>query len=613
MAFFVDVYTFYTGSTRILRISNGNLIFIPLVLSTSVLSTMSQNPSINSINIDNDAVIIVGGGLAGLTAAYEITKAGQKCIIVDQENEANLGGQAFWSLGGIFLVNTNQQYWMGAKDTLELARRDWLNSAQFDRLEDQDFWARKWADAYIEFAHKGMQDYLSGLGLGFMPTVGWAERGASCSSGHGNSVPRFHIAWGTGPAVVQIFETPVREAAKKGLVEFKFRHQVDEILKENERAVGVKGTVLKESSTERGVASTREAIGSFELYGRAVLVSSGGIGGNIPLIKEMWPVERFGGKVPDYFVTGVPAHVDGRMLGISEAVGARLVNKDRMWHYTEGMTNWNPIWPNHGIRVIPGPSSLWLDATGVRMPSPCFPGCDTLSTLKQILSTGYDYSWFILDQKILSKEFTLSGSEQNPDLTGKSILGLLKRLTSGQEPVRMFKEHGEDFVVANDLKDLVDGMNKLRRDEAPLLEHQKVYDIIKDRDDQIENPFTKDAQLMVIHNALKFRGDRIARVAPLHRILDPKYGPLIAVRMNVLSRKTLGGIQTNLDSQVMRPDGTVFPGLYAAGEVAGFGGGGVHGYNALEGTFLTSCIFSGRAAGLALVKEGIDQKETTVS
>ena len=569
---------------------------------------MSRQPSIASTN---DAVIIVGGGLAGLTAAYEITKAGQKCIIVDQENEANLGGQAFWSLGGIFLVDTNQQYWMGVKDSLELARRDWLNSAQFDRLEDEDIWARKWADAYVEFAHKGMQNYLSGLGLGFMPTVGWAERGASCSSGHGNSVPRFHIAWGTGPAVLQTFEKPVREAAKNNLANFKFRHQVDEILKDSHgKAIGVKGTTLKASNTERGVASTREADGSFEIYGRAVLVSSGGIGGNTALIKEMWPAERLGGKIPNHFVTGVPAHVDGRMLKISEAAGARLVNKDRMWHYTEGLANWNSIWPNHGIRVIPGPSSLWLDATGVRMPAPCIPGCDTLSTLRRILSAGYDYSWFILNQKILSKEFTLSGSEQNPDITGKSIMGLLKRMMGGQEPVRMFKERGEDFVVANDLKDLVDGMNKLRRDGAPLLEHQKIYDLVKDRDDQIENPFTKDAQVMVIHNALKFRGDRLARVAPLHRILDPKYGPLIAVRMNILSRKTLGGIQTNLDSQVMRPDGTVFPGLYAAGEVAGFGGGGVHGYNALEGTFLTSCIFSGRAAGLALAREGAAEKET---
>lgn len=502
---------------------------------------------------------------------------------------------------------------MGVKDSVELARRDWLNSAQFDRLDDQDIWARRWADSYVEFAHTGMGDYLRSLGWGCMPTVGWAERGAGTSSGHGNSVPRFHITWGTGPGVVEIFEKPVRQAAKKGLVEFRFRHQVDEILKDSYgRAIGVRGTMLKASNEDRGVASNREVEGQFELLGRAVLVSSGGIGGNTPLIKEFWPTDRLGGKVPEHFVNGVPAHVDGRMLKISEDSGARLVNRDRMWHYTEGLINFAPIWPNHGIRVIPGPSSIWLDAKGVRMPAPALPGCDTLATLKQILATGYDYSWFILDQTILQKEFTLSGSEQNPDITNKSYWLLLKRLLGGQEPVRMFKEHGEDFVVSKDIEGLVAGMNKLSRGGAPPLELDQIRAVVEDRDDQLNNPFTKDAQIMVIQNALRFRGDRIARCAPLHKILDPKHGPLIAVRMNILTRKTLGGIQTNLNSQVMRNDGTVFPGLYSAGEVAGFGGGGVHGYNALEGTFLTGCIFSGRQAGIAMTKEGLAPKEKSM-
>jgi predicted oxidoreductase len=458
---------------------------------------------------------------------------------------------------------------MGAKDSIELARRDWMNSAQFDRLDDEDLWAKKWADAYVEFAHKGMHDYLNSLGWSCMPTVGWAERGSISSSSHGNSVPRFHVTWGTGPGVVELFEKPVREAAKKGLVEFKFRHQVDEILKDSYgRAIGVRGTVLKESDTDRGVASNREPSGSFEILGKAVLVSTGGIGGNTALVQETWPKERLGGFVPEFFVNGVPAHVDGRMLKIAESSGARLVNKDRGWHYTEGMINWDPIWPNHGIRVIPGPSSIWLNAKGERMAPPAIPGCDTLSTLRQILSTGYDYSWFVLTQTILQKEFTLSGSEQNPDLTNKSILGLLKRLAGGQEPVRKFKEHGADFVVAKSVPDLVAGMNKLKRGNAPDLVAEDVQKIIEDRDAQLENPFTKDAQIMVIQNALKFRGDRLARCAPLHKILDPKHGPLIAVRMNILTRKTLGGIQTNLDSQVIRPDGRVFPGLYSAGEVA---------------------------------------------
>jgi predicted oxidoreductase len=458
---------------------------------------------------------------------------------------------------------------MGVKDSIALARRDWMNSAQFDRLGDEDLWAERWANSYVEFAHKGMLDYLHSLGWSCMPTVGWAERGTGTASGHGNSVPRFHVTWGTGPGVVEIFEKPVREAAEKGLVEFKFRHQVDEIIKDaSGRAIGVRGTVLKDDASDRGVKSNRESNGTFELLGRAVLLSTGGIGGNTELVKETWPAHRLGGHAPRFFVNGVPAHVDGRMLKIAESAGARLVNKDRGWHYTEGMINWNPIWPNHGIRVIPGPSPIWLNALGVRMKPPAIPGCDTIGTLEQILSTGYDYSWFVLDQTILNKEFMLSGSEQNPDITGKSLWGVIKRIASGQEPVRKFKEHGADFVVATNVSDLVVGMNKLRRDNAPLLSAEKIQGIIEDRDVQLDNPFTKDAQIMVIQNALKFRGDRISRCAPLHKILDPRHGPLIAVRMNILTRKTLGGIQTNLESQVIRPDGGVYPGLYSAGEVA---------------------------------------------
>jgi predicted oxidoreductase len=562
-----------------------------------------RNPTKNDPS-SSAPVLIIGGGLAGLVAAYELTRASQKVIIVDQENAAHLGGQAFWSLGGIFLVNTPEQRLMGVTDSPALARADWLNSAQFDRVDDEDAWAVRWADAYLEYARTGMRDYLKGLGLGFVPTVGWAERGGGGAGGHGNSVPRFHIAWGTGPEVVRVFREPVLRAVKKGLVEFRFRHQVDEIVKDpSGRAVGVRGTVLEDSQVERGVASTRIETGKFELFGKAVVVATGGIGANMDLIRQMWPAERLGGKVPDTFVTGVPAHVDGRMLKIAEESGARIVNRDRMWHYTEGLHNWNSIWPNHGIRVIPGPSSLWLDATGVRMPAPFYPGCDTLATLKKILSTGYDYSWFVLDQAILEKEFSLSGSEQNPDITGKSIWLLIKRLLGGQEPVRKFKEHGEDFVVSDNLKDLVAGMNALQRDGAPELKYEAIEKTIMERDSQTLNPFSKDYQIMLIQNALKYRSDRMSRIAKLHRILDPKFGPLIAVRMNILTRKTLGGLQTNLDSQVLRPDGSVFPGLYAAGEVAGFGGGGVHGYNALEGTFLTGCIFSGRAAGLAIAGE----------
>ncbi|KAA8643846.1 hypothetical protein EYZ11_005421 [Aspergillus tanneri] len=559
-----------------------------------------------------EAVIIVGGGLAGLVAAWELSKAKVPSIILDQESEANLGGQAFWSLGGIYCVNSTNQRRLGVHDSRELAKQDWLHAAQFDR--DTDVWPRKWADAFVDFATDQMESYLRALGVKFI-TVGWAERGSGIASGHGNSVPRFHVTWGAGPAIVSAFEKPVRAAADSGLVQFKFRHRVDQLLVDEQSgaAIGVRGKVLVPSHSARGVASSRYTVGDFKLHGRCVLITTGGIGGNPELVKKHWPVDRLG-PVPSSFVVGVPAHVDGRMIGIARDAGANVINSDRMWHYTEGLHNWDPIWPHHGIRVIPGPSSLWLDATGKRLPPFLYPGCDTLATLKYIGHTGYDYTWFLLNRSIISREFALSGSEQNPDLTNKSYRLLLQRLfgSSGTGPVQAFMKNGKDFVVASSLPELVDGMNKLvHKRGGPMLDAKQVQGEVELRDGQADNKYSKDAQIMAIRNARNFWPDgMMGRVRAVHRLLDPQHGPLIAVRMNILTRKTLGGIETNLHCNVLRADGSCFPGLYAAGEAAGFGGGGVHGYNALEGTFLGGCIFSGRTAGMQIAQEAGAQRST---
>jgi predicted oxidoreductase len=542
-------------------------------------------------------VIVVGAGLAGLVAAHELVRAGRRVLVVEQENRANLGGQAHWSLGGLFFVDSPEQRRLGVRDSYDLALQDWLGSAAFDRPRE-DRWPRRWAEAYVAFAATEKRRYLHDLGLRVIPIVGWAERGDGRALGHGNSVPRFHLTWGTGPEVVRVFAEPLLDAERDGLVSFAFRHRVDELVVEGGAAVGVRGTVLEPAGEERGVASSRAGVGEFELRADAVVIASGGIGHNFDLIRENWPVDRLG-PAPETMIAGVPAHVDGRMLAIGERAGASLVNRDRMWHYVEGIHNWDPVWPAHGIRILPGPSSLWLDAAGRRMRAPNFPGFDTLTTLREILATGHDYSWFILTQSIIEKEFALSGSEQNPDLTGKDRLLMARsRLSSGAPgPVEAFKRHGEDFVVRDRLDDLVAGMNAIAR--GPQLDPAEVEREVVARDRELDNRFSKDLQLMAMTNARRYRGDRLIRVAKPHRLLDPRHGPLIAVRLNILSRKTLGGLETNLDSQVMRTDGSAFPGLYAAGEAAGFGGGGVHGYNALEGTFLGGCIFSGRAAGRA--------------
>jgi hypothetical protein len=543
--------------------------------------------------VDAD-VIVVGAGLAGLVAAAEVADSGRRVLLLDQEPEQNLGGQAFWSFGGLFLVDSPEQRRMGIRDSPELAWQDWLGSAAFDR--DEDHWPRRWARAYVDFAAGEKRPWLRSMGHRLFPVVGWAERGDGRAEGHGNSVPRFHITWGTGPGVVEPFERRVRAAVEGGLVRLRFRHRVDALVTSGGVVTGVRGAVLEPSTAARGRPSSRTAVGDFELTAQAVIVTSGGIGGNHELVRRSWPARL--GPPPKRMVAGVPAHVDGRMLGITEAAGGRVINPDRMWHYVEGLRNWDPIWPDHGIRILPGPSSLWLDALGRRLPAPFFPGFDTLGTLRHLMGTGHDYSWFVLTDKIIQKEFALSGSEQNPDLTGRTIRQVLSRIRPGAPaPVEAFKNKGADFVVAGTLPELVAGMNRLT--DEPLIDPAALERVIVARDREIANPFTKDAQITAIRGARRYRGDRLVRVATPHRLLDPEAGPLIAVRLNILTRKTLGGLHTDLSGRVLGADGQPLPGLYAAGEVAGFGGGGMHGYNSLEGTFLGGCLFSGRTAGRA--------------
>ncbi|AWB86688.1 FAD-binding dehydrogenase [Mycetocola zhujimingii] len=552
-------------------------------------------PAVPSTSAD---VIIVGAGLAGLVAAAELSDAGRRVIIVEQEPEASLGGQAHWSFGGLFLVDTPEQRRMGIRDSHSLAWQDWQGSAAFDRQDDD--WARRWAEAYVDFAAGDKRSWLRERGVGFFPVVGWAERGGYTANGHGNSVPRFHIVWGTGPAIVEPFLKRVRAGVEAGRVELRHRHRVDDLVVHDGAVTGVTGSVLSPSTASRGEASPHDVVADFELSAQAVVLTTGGIGGNLDLVRANWPARL--GAPPESMLSGVPAHVDGRGLGIAERAGARLVNGDRMWHYTEGIANWDPVWAAHGIRILPGPSSLWLDATGARLPAPLFPGFDTLGTLQHILGTGHGHSWFVLTQKIIEKEFALSGSEQNPDLTDRDLRLLLKRVAPGAPgPVEAFKEKGDDFVVADNLPELLAGMERLSG-TAPL-DPVRVEREIRWRDAQLDNEFSKDAQITAIRGARSYRGDRIIRVARPHKLLDPKAGPLIAVKLHILTRKSLGGIQTDLSARAIGHDGSPVPGLYAAGEASGFGGGGMHGYRALEGTFLGGCLFTGRTAGRAIVAQ----------
>jgi predicted oxidoreductase len=557
-------------------------------------SGVSQADGLSELHAD---AIVIGGGLAGLVATAELADAGKRVLLLEQEAEVSLGGQAFWSLGGLFFVDSPEQRRARIKDSFELAWSDWLASAQFDRPEDEH--PKRFARAYVEFATGEKRAWLVEQGLKVMPSPGWAERGGGHALAHGNSVPRFHLTWGTGPALVEPFERRARAGVERGVVQLAFRHRVDDLIVEGGRVVGAQGSLLTRSMVERGQESSREVIGQFSARAGAVLVSSGGIGHNLELVRRYWP-ERLG-PAPKQMVAGVPAHVDGRMLPIAERAGANWINRDRMWHYTEGIRNWDPIWPNHGIRILPAPSSMWFDGAGRRLPTPLFPGFDTIATLAHIGASGHEHTWFVLNRRIIEREFALSGSEQNPDITGKDVkLTLRTRLQPGvvPGPIQKFMDNGEDFIVRDSLRELVAGMNALTAE--PFLDYDSILEQIAARDRQVRNPYSKDLQVMAIRAARKYLPDRLSRVAAPHRILDPAAGPLIAVKLHILTRKTLGGLQTDLEAQALGPGGEALPGLWAAGEAAGFGGGGMHGYNSLEGTFLGGCLFSGRVAGRSI-------------
>ncbi|MDN6328860.1 MAG: FAD-binding dehydrogenase [Brachybacterium sp.] len=554
-------------------------------------------------------VIVVGAGLAGLVAATEIADGGRRVLLLEREGEQDLGGQAWWSFGGLFFIDSPEQRRLGIRDSLDLARQDWLGSAAFDT--PQDHWPRLWAEAYLQFAAGEKRDWLHRLGHRSFPVVGWAERGDGRAEGHGNSVPRFHITWGTGPGILTPFADKLAAHREAGRITLRTRRAVRELLVEDGRVTGVRGDVLAADDTARGVGSTREVTGEFTHRAAAVLVATGGIGGNEELVRSLWPAEL--GTMPERFVHGVPASVDGVGMLAAERAGARWIHRERMWHYTEGIRNWDPVWRGHGIRILPGPSSLWIDARGRRLPAPAYPGFDTTSTLRHLRTTGHDHSWFVLTRKIIEKELALSGSEQNPDLTGKDLRQVLSRVKPGAPgPVQAFLDHGEDFLQAGDVPSLVAQMNALAGEG--LIDAAALERTIRARDAELRNPYSKDTQITALRGARRYLGDRLIRTASPHRLLDPQAGPLIAVRLHVLLRKTLGGLETDLGGRVQRTAGgdggegtgdrtATLPGLYAAGEASGFGGGGMHGHNALEGTFLGGCLFSGRQAAAGVLAD----------
>ncbi|MDN5762876.1 MAG: FAD-binding dehydrogenase, partial [Microlunatus sp.] len=479
-------------------------------------------------------VIVVGAGLSGLVATHELAAAGRSVILVDGEPPQSLGGQAYWSFGGLFLVGSPEQRRLRIHDSVDLALADWWGSAAFDRAED--YWPRQWAEAYVHFAAGEKRRWLHELGVRWFPLVQWAERGGYTVPGHGNSVPRFHVTWGTGPGIVAPFTQSVLGSPR---VRLRHRHRAAGI-ELGHGGVRVHGQVLEASDVPRGVASPKTAVNEFSFAASAVVVASGGIGANFDLVRQHWP--RQYGDPPRTMIAGVPDYVDGSMLAATSAVGGRVINPDRMWHYPEGVLNHTPLWSHHGIRILPGPSSLWLDATGRRLPAPLFPGFDALGALRHITASGYDYSWFVLDAETIAKELALSGSEQNGDLTGKDLRLLAGRLRPGPTPeLQKFLDHGVDFLTAPTTEELAAKMNQLTGSQ--LIDAGSLRETIEARDAQVRSGLGKDPQVIATAAARRFLVDKLMRVAPPHSYLDPDHpgegragrgGPLVAVRLHVL-------------------------------------------------------------------------------
>jgi predicted oxidoreductase len=559
-------------------------------------------------------VIVVGAGLAGLVSTLELLRSGHTVALLDRCRPHEVGGLAREAFGGMFMVDSPEQRRSRIADSERLALEDWLRIAEF---EPEDSWPRRWAEQYVIRARDDVGAWLREIGVRFFPVVNWAERG---NFGDGNSVPRFHLTWGTGKALVQAVWGAIQSHPRRAALDVRFGARVTGLLVKEGRAVGCR--VDNESAAGAaapGVAVPRAAVpgasggaggdegggAEYELHAaKAVVLASGGIGGNLEIVRREWPTDRLG-PAPERLLMGSHYYADGAMHEEVRRLGGNVTHLSRMWNYADAVRHPKPQREHHGLKLIPPRSGLMLSPDGVRYgPVPVMPTFDAYAALERMCEDERKYSWLICNFKIASRELDVSGSQHNPHLRERRLLPFLLGVLLGKPGlVRHFLAGSPDFVSAPTLSELAAKMNDVtaeltgeRAIQAAVLEREVArYDEAIARGKGLFN----DDQLRRIAQLRDWRGDRL-RTCRFQRIADPKAGPLIAVRLQVMARKSLGGIQTDLACRVLRGAGEPIERLYAVGEAAGFGGGGVHGKRSLEGTFLGGCVFTGRLAAAAI-------------
>jgi len=524
--------------------------------------------------IRKEAIIVVGGGIAGIVTALELVTAGREVILVDRDTEQNFGGLAKESFGGLLIVDSPIQRRHGIQDSPARALADWLS---FGELDARSGWPYRWAEAYVSECRRDIYEWLLAQDVRFLPMPQWVER-------RGNSVPRWHIVWGTGQVLAARLIERLRATEFNSRLTCLFNHRIEYFLRHNQRVVGCAG--VREDSGE-----------VFNIEGAAVVVAAGGINGSLAQVRAHWPQDC--GEPPRILLNGAHRFADGTLHNAVRVIGGALTHLDRMWNYAAGVRHWQPRKPDHGLSLVPPRGALWLDAAGNRFDPPLLAGIDTSEQVARIARAG-GISWQILNRKIALRELAVSGAEFNPSIRERRPLAFLRDMLFGNRwLLDTLLANCPDIVAAATLPELIDKMQSLHAPDK--LNGDAIASAVHAYDNAItRGEWQSDAQLLNIANARQWRGDRL-RTANFCPILKSSAGPLLAIREHIISRKSLGGIATDLHSRALDHNGAPIPGLYAVGEAAGFGGGGMNGKRALEGTFLGGCIFSARRAARALI------------